>query len=151
MSQLISDEARQWIGRSKPPVRIEINRTDIIKYAIATEQSQEKYLAGDEAPVLFIFGALRPLAPIDTLGPDGLANEGFLPELPLKRVMAGGIKLDIHRAIKPGDVLIATSSLADMFEKQGSTGPLIFVVYEMKVETEAGEPVLHEYQTRILR
>jgi 3-methylfumaryl-CoA hydratase len=151
VSELISDDARAWIGKSAPPERLEVNRSDIVKYSIATEQQQEKYLNGDEAPPMFLFGLLRPVGRMETLTPDGLVPDNFVPELPLKRVMAGGTKMQLHRAVKPGEVLVAKKSLQDMFEKNGSTGPLIFVVYELKVETEAGEPVLTEHQTRIFR
>jgi hydroxyacyl-ACP dehydratase HTD2-like protein with hotdog domain len=151
LSELISEDARSWIGRSGEPQRIEINRSDIVKYAIATEQRQEKYLKGDEAPPMFMYGALRPLVPMDELGPDGISVDKFLPELPLKRVMAGGTEMTFHRTVHPGDVIVATRSLSDIIEKQGSTGPLIFVVYDLQVETEAGELVMEERQTRILR
>jgi hydroxyacyl-ACP dehydratase HTD2-like protein with hotdog domain len=151
LSELISEDARSWIGRSGEPQRIEINRSDIVKYAIATEQRQEKYLKGDEAPPMFMYGALRPLVPMDELGPDGISVDKFLPELPLKRVMAGGTEMTFHRTVHPGDVIVATRSLRDIIEKQGSTGPLIFVVYDLQVETEAGELVMEERQTRILR
>lgn len=151
MSDLVSAEARSWIGRSAPPQRIEINRSDIVKYAIATEQRAEKYLAGDVAPPMFMFGALRTLVPMDQLGPDGIPEDGFIPDLPLKRVMAGGTKMRFHRAVKPGDVLVATRSLSAITEKQGSTGPLIFVTYDLRVESEDGELVMEEEQTRILR
>jgi 3-methylfumaryl-CoA hydratase len=65
--------------------------------------------------------------------------------------MAGGTKVRIFRPIRPGDILVATRSLADMFEKSGSQGPLIFLVYRLEVRTEAGEPVAEETQTRIVR
>ena len=151
MSELISAEARSWIGRSAEPVRIEISRTDIKKYSIATEQQQEKFLNGDEAPSMFMFGALRPVVPMDQLGPDGIAAESFLPDLPLKRVMAGGTEMTFHRPVKPGDVLIATKTLHDLIPKEGKSGPLIFVVTKLRVETEGGELVLEEQQTRIFR
>ena len=151
LSELISAEAKSWIGREAEPIRVEVSRRDIVKYSIATEQRQEKYLRGDEAPSMFMFGALRPVVPMDTLGPDGIAAESFLPDLPLKRVMAGGTEMTFHRPVKPGDVLIATRSLHDLIEKQGKSGPLIFVVQILRVETEAGELVLEEKQTRILR
>jgi len=151
MSELISSEARAWIGREAPEKRIDIHRSDIIKYSVATEQKLEKYRNGDEAPPMFLFGALRPVAPIDELTPDGLAVENFIPDLPLKRVMAGGFKQRFHRPIKAGDKLVAKQSLGDLFEKQGASGPLIFLVYQLKVETEAGELVMEEQQTRIFR
>ncbi len=151
MGELISADAKAWIGRSADPIRIEISRRDIVKYSIATEQQQEKYLNGDEAPAMFMFGALRPVVPMDQLGPDGIPAESFLPELPLKRVMAGGTEMEFHRPVRPGDVLIATRTLDDLIEKQGKSGPLIFVVTKLQVETEDGELVLEEKQTRIFR
>ena len=151
MNEMISDEAKSWIGRSAEPFLVEISRRDIVKYSIATEQKQEKYLKGDEAPPMFMFGALRPLVPMDELGPDGIPPDSFLPELPLKRVMAGGTEMQFHRPVKPGDKLIATRSLHDLYEKQGKTGPLIFAVYNLSVENEDGELVMEEKQTRILR
>ena len=151
MNELISDEAKSWIGRSAEPFLVEISRRDIVKYSIATEQQQEKYLKGDEAPPMFMFGALRPLVPMDELGPDGIPPDSFLPELPLKRVMAGGTEMRFQRPVKPGDKLIATLSLHDLYEKQGKSGPLIFAVYNLSVENEDGELVMEEKQTRILR
>jgi len=148
---LISEEARRMIGASDPPVQVEINRRDIVKYAVSTEQVRKRYLSGDEAPPMFLFGVLRPVVPLDQLGPDGIASASLMPELPLKRVMAGGTKVRYFRPIKPGDVLVATRSLADMYEKSGSQGPLIFLVYKLDVRTEGGEPVAEETQTRIVR
>ena len=148
---LIPEEARKMLGTSEPPVHVEISRRDIIKYSVSTEQVLEKYLKGDEAPPMFLFGALRPVVAMDQLGPDGIATVALTPELPLKRVMAGGTKIRYFRAVKPGDKLVATRTLADMYEKSGSQGPLIFLVYKLDVKTEAGELVIEETQTRIVR
>ena len=54
MNNLVTDEALSWIGKSDPPVEIEVNRNDIIKYSVSTEQVLTKYLKGDEAPPMFI-------------------------------------------------------------------------------------------------
>lgn len=148
---LIPDKARNLIGTSDSPVRVEVSRREIIKYSIATEQRLKKFLAGDEAPPMFLFGALRPLVAINELGPDGIATTGLLPDLPLKRVMAGGTKTRYFRPIKPGDVLVAVHTLSDIYEKRGSKGDLIFVVYTIDVRTETGERVAEEVQTRIVR
>ena len=151
MSDLISDDIRAWIGRSDPPIRFEVTRRDIVKYAVATEQLQEKYLRGDEAPPMFLFGADRPLVALNELGADGLRRDTLLPELPLKRVMAGGIRQRYHRPIRPGDVLLIKKSIIDIYEKKGSSGPLIFVEYSISVTTEDGDLVLEETQTRRAR
>ena len=151
MAELLTEEIRAWIGRSDPPQRIEVTRRDIIKYAVATEQRLDKYRNGDEAPPMFLFGAHGPIVDIDQLGPDGLRPDTLLPELPLKRVMAGGIKQEHHRPIKAGDVITLTRTLTDLFEKQGRTGPLIFVIYQIDARTDSGDLAYREIQTRIVR
>ena len=148
---LLTPEIKSWIGSSEPPITVEVSRRDIIKYAIATEQVRQVYLEGDEAPPMFAFGLFRPVVPLDALGPDGLAPLGPMPDLPLKRIMAGGTRMTLHRPIRPGQTLVGTRSFADIFEKEGKQGPLIFLVNELRVTTEAGEPVMEEMQTRIAR
>ena len=151
MSGLLTEEIRAWIGRRDVPQRVEVTRRDIIKYAIATEQRLARYVNGDEAPPLFLFGADRPLTALAELGPDGLRADTLLPPLPLKRVMAGGVKQRYQRAIVPGDVLDITRNVSDILEKQGASGPLIFVVYDIEVRDAGGELVMQETQTRIIR
>ena len=154
MGDRITPEIRRWVGRSDPPRRLEVTRRDIVKYAIATEQRLEKYRRGDEAPPMFLYDAHQSLTPIEELRPDGLWVDTLLPTLPLTRVMAGGIRHTYYRPIKAGDTLVLTRTLTDMYEKQGASGPLIFVVYALRVEREDGEQVtlvMEETRSRIFR
>jgi len=152
MTSLLTDEHRAWIGHEDPPIHVEVSRRDIVKYAIATEQVQQKYLRGDEAPPMFIFNLFGALRPLDELRSDGLPRgRGAGPKLPLQRVMAGGMELLMQRPIRPGDRLTGTHRIVDMYEKQGSQGPLIFTVRALRVTDANGEPVLEEIQTSIAR
>ncbi len=149
---LLTPEIKAAVGRTSAPVKAEVTRRDIRKYAAATGQRLAKYLDGDEAPPLFLFGLFLDIASRDRMLPDGRQpDSGLVPELPLTRVMAGGTQASYHRGIYPGDVLVSKQTLVDLFEKQGSRGPLIFAVVEHKVETEAGELVMTERATRIAR
>lgn len=151
---LITPEILSWVGRTDPPRRLEVTRRDIMKYAIATEQRLEKYRRGDEAPPMFLYDAHQSLTPIEALRPDGLWVDTLLPELPLTRVMAGGIRHTYYRPIKTGDRLVVTRTLTDIYAKHGASGPLIFVVYALKVECEDGEQrvlVMEETRHRIFR
>jgi hydroxyacyl-ACP dehydratase HTD2-like protein with hotdog domain len=65
--------------------------------------------------------------------------------------MAGGLKVEYYRSIRPTDVLTATRTLADIREKHGSSGTLVFIDVLMQVVNAAGEPVLTETTTRIMR
>ncbi|MDH3644512.1 MAG: MaoC family dehydratase N-terminal domain-containing protein [Gammaproteobacteria bacterium] len=151
MPSLLTDEHRSWIGKAEPPVEVEVSRRDIVKYSIATEQLQEKYLSGDEAPPMFVFNLFAPLRRMPDIRPDGLSRGTAGPSLPLKRVMAGGTELKLHRPIRPGDRLVGTQRITGMAEKQGSTGPLIFTERTLEVKSADGEPVFDEIQTAIAR
>ena len=151
MNDLVSEEAQAWIGKSEDPVEVEVTRRDIIKYSIATEQRLDKYTSGDEAPPMFVAGLSREIIPIDDLGADGLPPASLVPDLPLRRVMAGGVSFRFRRPVKPGDVLIFNRTLSNIVGKEGKTGPLIFVTYSITCETKDGEAVLDQEQTRILR
>ena len=149
---LLTDEHLRWIGTSDPPVTVEISRRDIIKYATATDQRQAKYLRGDEAPPMFVFNLFTELPTIEDIRPDGLPRRSRPgPSLPLKRMMAGGTSVELHRPIVPGDVLTATRTLVAMREKDGKSGPLIFIDYHTTVVDRDGRPVMDDHQTGIAR
>ncbi len=151
MSGLLSDELLANIGKQAPPRTEVVTRRDIRKYAVATGQRDPKFLAGDVAPPLYHVALFWDVVPMDELTPDGVSIDKLLPKFPLERAMAGGLKIDYHRDIFPGDVLVARRTLTNIYEKQGRQGPLIFYEVIMEVSTEAGEAVLTEKTTRILR
>ena len=151
MGALLTPELLSNIGTSEPPKKELVSRRDIRKYSVATEQRLEKFLNGDEAPPMFHIALFWDVVEQDKLLGDGLSTDSLLPEFPLKRAMAGGWKIDYHRPIYPGDELVSSRTLTDIYEKQGSRGPLIFYQITTKIETDSGEPVLTEQITRILR
>lgn len=151
MSSLLTPELLAHIGRSAPLHRELVTRRDIRKYAIATGQRLRKYLDGDEAPPMFHVALFWPVVERDEIAPDGVAIDTFLPDFPLKRAMAGGLTIEYSRTVAPGDWLTATRTLTNIYEKQGRSGPLIFYEVVMHVANDAGEAVLTETTTRILR
>jgi len=149
---LVTSEIKAFIGRSSLPYRVEVVRREIQKYAIATGQRAERYLSGDEAPPMFVFGLFEELVGLEGLLSDGRQPASRLqPELPLKRVMAGGAKLKLFRPIRAGDVLVSIKTIKQVYEKQGSHGPIIFMTVENKVHTDKGELVLVEELLEISR
>ena len=85
------------------------------------------------------------------LTPDVVFIDTLLPALPLRRAMAGGLKIEFNRPIRPDDLLIATRTMTNNYEKQGSQGPQIFYEVTMQVDNESGKPVLTVTATRIMR
>jgi hydroxyacyl-ACP dehydratase HTD2-like protein with hotdog domain len=150
-SGLLSDEVLSYIGRSTPPRKELASRREIRKYSIATGQRLKAYLDGDVAPPMFHVALFWDMVELDQLTPDGVSIDRLLPKFPLEKAMAGGLSIEYFRPIRAGDIVVATRTLTDIYEKMGSQGPLIFYEVIMKVETETGEKVLVEKTTRLLR
>ena len=150
--ELLTTEHTKLIGKVSLPFKVDINRSDIIKYSIATEQLQEKFLKGNEAPLMFIFNLFTPIVPLPTLGKDGLNTQNSLNvNLPLKRVMAGGTKINLFKNIYPGDKLTGISKIKNLYEKKGRSGPLIFMIKQFSVSNQSNLKVYDETQTIIYR
>jgi hydroxyacyl-ACP dehydratase HTD2-like protein with hotdog domain len=151
MAALLSPALLAQIGNRSEPQTELVTRKDIRKYSIASGQRLRRYLDGDVAPPMFHVALFWPVLPTEELNPDGVATDEMFPPVPLKRAMAGGLKIEYHRPIRPGDMLTATRTLTNIYEKQGSSGPLIFLEVTMKVVDTQGELVLTEKTTRIQR
>lgn len=151
MAGLLTPEIKACIGKAEPTRHIEVTRRDLQKYAVSTGQKAKKYLDGDEAPPLFHFGYCMEILPFDQLRKDGIPDDKLIPELPLKRLMAGNSDTVYHRPIRAGDQIKITRRIKDIYEKEGKSGPLIFLVTEVIIETEDGEPVLNETTSLIAR
>lgn len=148
---LLSAELLSHIGRTSEPRRELVTRREIRKYAIATGNRQQRYLDGDLAPPMFHVALFWDIVGLDELSPDGVFVDKLLPKFPLEKAMAGGLELDYCLPVRPGDWLTATRQLTDIYEKAGRSGPLIFYEIVMDVTNDAGDLVIREKTTRILR
>jgi hydroxyacyl-ACP dehydratase HTD2-like protein with hotdog domain len=147
----MNDELLSAIGRQSEPQREIVTRRDIRKYAVATGNRQQKYLNGDEAPPMFHLPLFWQVVELDELTPDGVSIDPLLPKFPLEKAMAGGLHIEYHRPIHPGDWLTSNRTLTNIYEKQGKSGALIFYEIVMDITNDDGDLVIREKTTRILR
>lgn len=160
---LITDEIRSWVGRETPPWTIEVSRLDVKRFAVATDDLNPLYLDEEKAkqsrydglvaPPLFYMAPLTEPKPESELRPDGLPYEGKfpIPPTPLPRLMDGGTDIEFFQPIRVGDVLTGRSKIMDIYQKDGRSGALIFVVRETTFTNQQGEVVLIEKGASILR
>ena len=148
---LLTPEHLSHIGDLGPQKQEIATRRDIRKYAVATGQALTKYLDGDVAPPLYHVTLFWEVVELNRLSPDGVYMDTLIPILPLDRAMAGGLDIEYFQVIRAGDELVAQRQLTALYEKPGRSGPLIFYEVIMELNTAAGEPVLREKTTRILR
>ena len=148
---LLTPDLLANIGRQSEPQREIVTRRDIRKYAVATGSRQRKYLDGDQAPPMFHVPLFWDVVELDQLTPDGVSIDSLLPKFPLEKAMAGGLKIEYHKPVRPGDWLTSTRTLTDIYEKQGRSRALIFYEAVMDIVNDDQELVIREKTTRILR
>ena len=116
-----------WIGRSEV-VHDMATPTPYAALSATLDWPAERPPAGTPLPPLWHWLYFLPLYPQSEIGADGHARRGgFLPPVPLPRRMWAGSDFEFHSPLQVGDQLERTSTIADVKEKSGRTGSLIFV------------------------
>jgi len=60
-------------------------------------------------------------------------------ECSLTRMMNGGTELEYFLPIKVGDVISVTGKIIDIYERDGKSGKMIFIISEMTYNNQMGE------------
>ena len=161
-NQLLTEEARGWIGRIYPEQEFMATRDSIRRFAYATRETNPVHFDRDAAraagypdiiasPMYYTVLRTAPYhtVPLDELGKDGF-TEGDLPPIAFTRGMAGESQVRWHAHIVAGDLMRTSKKLADIYEKQGRSGPLVFLVFEFEFRRDSGELAVTERFVRVL-
>ena len=131
-----------FIGKSSTPVRNEVEKGAIRKFAEAIGDGNPRYLSQNvddvvEAPPTFSrsfdYGTILGL------------------QLPKDGLIHGEQKFEYARPIVAGDVLYASTTLLDVKERSGRLGRMVFLFFEHKAVDGAGNIVVRETSTVIYR
>jgi len=111
--------------------------------------SEPRPPAGTPLPALWHWLYFLPLHRQSEIGPDGHAKRGgFLPPVPLPRRMWAGSQFEFHKPLLVGDTLTRRSTIADVTEKSGRTGRLVFVKVRHEIrrqdESDIGLTEFHD-------
>jgi 3-methylfumaryl-CoA hydratase len=87
------------------------------------------------------------------IGPDGHAKRGgFLPPVPLPRRMWAGSQFEFRAPVRVGDAVERTSTIADVTQKEGRTGTLVFVKVRHDLRCNgAADPAIVEFHDIVYR
>jgi 3-methylfumaryl-CoA hydratase len=148
--RIATEDLSAWIGRSE-------EASDMVVAApicglIATLDSRKADpQPGEAAPLLAHWLYCLSHTPLAEAGPDGHARRGgFIPPVPLPRRMWAGSEIDFHRPLRIGATLTRRSTIAELVEKEGRAGPLVFVRVDHDYRDAEG-PVVSERQSIVYR
>jgi 3-methylfumaryl-CoA hydratase len=160
---LITEEARAWATEPFPDYTVTVSRTDIARYARAIGETDSVHYDPEAAVAAGHPDVLAPpyfpytirmqasnLLPKDELAPDGSATAD-VPPLPTTRAMAGETAIEFGVPIHAGDTITLNKRIIDLYEKEGRSGTLVFVVTEFTFTNQDGDLVMREAFTRIYR
>ena len=171
----VTDEVKALIGRESPWLDAcdEVERGAIRRFHQAVmdddpifwkdQYAVETRYGSVVAPPLFPLHAFRrPSGTPDPLGQvaedpdyDGVSRDfglGLpLARLPLPRLLNGGIQVEIYQLARPEERIRSKSKYLDIYQKEGRSGDLVFVLVETIYANEKDETLLKCVQTHILR
>jgi acyl dehydratase len=163
MADLITDEARRWAEGSFKPFRYVVDRTSIARYAHAIGEDDPIHFDSEVAKAAGFDDVVAPpffpyvirmhaahLVPRAELEPDG-SFAGDVPPVESTRAMAGETSIELGAPVVAGDEIVLHKRIADMYEKVGRSGPMVFVTMEFTFTNQRDELVAREHFTRIYR
>lgn len=123
----------EWIGHQFDEATFPVTSEDMVAWAEACGESDQRFL--------------------DPADPDFQAHPGFTSHLVSKRVLPedfpkipgsgidGGKSVTIHGPLRAGDELTGTATIADVYDKTGRSGTMVFIVQRMSFVNQDGDPV----------
>jgi hypothetical protein len=142
---VVTDEMRADIGKESEPVTIEVDKTACRMFARSVGYTDPVYYDEEYAKSK---GYRSIPAPFAFLGhpvynPNAPQRLGgyFRTDTPFKRILNGGTDINYFDTVCAGDVLTATSKLADISERQSRLGPMLITVTEFTFRNQYGKVV----------
>ncbi len=152
-ASVITDKMRAEIGVESEPVTFEVDKTACRMFARAVgytdpiyfdeEYAKSKGYRGIPAPVGFLGHVVYNPNEPQRLG------GYFRTDTPFKRILNGGTDIAYFDTVCAGDVLTATSKLADLSEREGRLGPMLVTVTESTYRNQDGKVVARARGTGI--
>jgi len=120
---VISDEMKSMLGMELNRSVLEVDKTMLRRLAEAIDDTNPKWQ--EEAAPGFLVAAM-------------VSGGGEPPKtlFPLKRMVAGGGDWEYLLPIKAGDTITCVTNLADMYEREGKAGKLLFLITETTVTNQ---------------
>ena len=138
------NEIRKWIGKTDSRSD-QVTLAPITALSATLDRDDPPPQAGDPLPPLWHWLYFLPTCRASEIAPDGHAERGgFLPPIPLPRRMWAGSRFRFHHPIRAGETIHRTSRILDVTQKEGRTGPLIFVVARHEISNSQGMALVEE-------
>lgn len=158
---MLGAEARLWAETEYPPYEFHVGRNDIARFARAIGETDPIHFdpeaaraaghADVVAPTMFPYVIRMHAASLEGDTTEDGSPGGDVPPIPTTRAMAGETQISFGVPIVAGDTITVSKRVADLYEKEGRSGALVFVDMEFTFTNQRNKMVAREIFTRIYR
>ena len=144
---VITDDVRAQVGLESESYSFDVEAGDIIRFALAAGEVRHEFTDEVGARATVAGGLVASPTYLITMR---ILQGGRLPLInPLPNSVDGGTVWEYGEPIRPGDRLTARARLAEVYEKPGRSGPMLFQVVEIRYENQFGLLVATQRDTYI--
>jgi 3-methylfumaryl-CoA hydratase len=146
------EDITAWIGRSET-LHDTLGPTPVAALRATLDHPAAPVTPGTPLPPLWHWLYFLPLHRQSEIGEDGHPRRGgFLPPVPLPRRMWAGSQFEFRAPLCVGDRVQRTSTIADVTQKDGRSGPLVFVKVRHELRCNgAADAALVEFHDIVYR
>jgi acyl dehydratase len=138
-----------WIGKEFDRYTYQVTKEEVIEFAQSVGETNPLYTDEAYAKTTPYGGLIAP----PTFGVV-FRSRAHMPELRLnygKRGFDGGKECHFFAPVRPGDTITGVDRIAEVYEKTGRSGSMIFIVRESELTNQRGEKVAIIRQSLIRR
>ncbi len=154
---IVTDEIKAMIGTLSEPIIMEVERGAIRRYADAVDDDNPLFHEVEDAknagyediicPPGFWGWPIKGRAAVGGLSMVG----AVLVKAGLFRILDGGVDQEFYIPIRAGDTLTASTKIADIREREGKAGKMLFTTLETTYLNQNGDTVAVNRATVIAR
>jgi acyl dehydratase len=138
-----------WIGKEFDRYTYHVTKEEIIEFAASIGETNPLYTDEAYARTTPYRGLVAP--PTFSVV---FRSQAMMPDLKLnygKRGFDGGKECQFYAPIRPGDTITGIDRIAEVYEKTGRSGSMIFIIRESEFTNQQGEKVAVIRQSLIRR
>ena len=145
-NSLITEEMRSKIGTETTPIFNDVEKGAIIKFAEAIEDNNPLYNNEELARESIYGGIIAPPTFLRSLKGSTISLES---ELSLDKRLDGGSSWEYYHPIRAGDKIGVTAKLIDIYEREGRSGRMVFLIREISYTNQLNQLVAIQNSTLI--
>ena len=146
---VITQELRNMVGVGAGPEVFEVEKGHIRRFAEAVGDPNPLWQDEAYARKSRYGTIISPPMFLQDEGKNEFADRLMEIISPGHGFLNGGVEIEYYKPMVPGDVITTRAKLADLYEKQGKTRKLLFMVVEVTFTNQRGELVVRSRNTFI--